>query len=339
MPAHTRTVCLEFFGQARDAIPSIVEIKRLPRCSPKAKPRRRDARRASSIWTSAICARSATRPSPSARPAEDGAARRHRRRRRRRGGAPPPRRWCASPTPAAARASSPSAPRRAANSGSTAPRTAAIAKHTNAFKINEDVVIPLERLGEYTDAIERINIELSIANKLAAARCARRVFCRANCRSPSTAKPAGARVPGRPARGARELLARVRARWRYLLEPSTCRWPRRAPTRCPASPPDARGASVFSRAAGPQHPRVSWKHEVRAELRQFSRPRFAPDPRGLRRDAQARPAWPRVRRAAHARGRRQRAHQHPGQLRQLRDAAGRQRRGGAHHAAGARSTA
>ena len=45
-------------------------------------------------------------------------------------------------------------------------KTAAIAKHTNAFKINEDVVIPLERLGEYTDAIERINIELSIQNKL-----------------------------------------------------------------------------------------------------------------------------------------------------------------------------
>ena len=45
-------------------------------------------------------------------------------------------------------------------------RTAAIAQHTNAFKINEDVVIPLERMGEYTDAIERINIELSIKNKL-----------------------------------------------------------------------------------------------------------------------------------------------------------------------------
>ena len=27
MPKHTRTVCLEFFGQARDAIPAIVEIK------------------------------------------------------------------------------------------------------------------------------------------------------------------------------------------------------------------------------------------------------------------------------------------------------------------------
>ena len=45
-------------------------------------------------------------------------------------------------------------------------RTAAIAKHTNAFKINEDVVIPLPRLGDYSDGIERINIELSIANKL-----------------------------------------------------------------------------------------------------------------------------------------------------------------------------
>ena len=45
-------------------------------------------------------------------------------------------------------------------------RTAAIAKHTNAFKINEDVVIPLPRLGDYSDGIERINIELSILNKL-----------------------------------------------------------------------------------------------------------------------------------------------------------------------------
>ncbi len=45
-------------------------------------------------------------------------------------------------------------------------RTAAIAKHTNAFKINEDVVIPLLKLGDYSDGIERINIELSIDNKL-----------------------------------------------------------------------------------------------------------------------------------------------------------------------------
>ena len=45
-------------------------------------------------------------------------------------------------------------------------RTAAISKHTNAFKVNEDVVIPLPRMGEYCDGIERINIELSIRNKL-----------------------------------------------------------------------------------------------------------------------------------------------------------------------------
>ena len=45
-------------------------------------------------------------------------------------------------------------------------RTAAISKHTNAFKINEDVVIPLERLGDYTDGVERLNIEMSLRNKL-----------------------------------------------------------------------------------------------------------------------------------------------------------------------------
>ncbi|WP_396268987.1 DUF3683 domain-containing protein [Ideonella sp.] len=48
-------------------------------------------------------------------------------------------------------------------------RTAAISKHTNAFKVNEDVVIPLERMGEYTLGIERINIELSLRNKIALA--------------------------------------------------------------------------------------------------------------------------------------------------------------------------
>ncbi|MFZ2268162.1 MAG: DUF3683 domain-containing protein [Azonexus sp.] len=46
-------------------------------------------------------------------------------------------------------------------------RTAAISRHTNAFKVNEDVVIPLPRMGDYCDGIERINIELSTRNKLA----------------------------------------------------------------------------------------------------------------------------------------------------------------------------
>lgn len=47
-------------------------------------------------------------------------------------------------------------------------KTAAIAAHTNAFKINEDVVIPIERLADYSEGIERINIEYSLANKLRA---------------------------------------------------------------------------------------------------------------------------------------------------------------------------
>ena len=45
-------------------------------------------------------------------------------------------------------------------------RTAAISAHTNAFKVNEDVVIPLERLADYSRGIEQINIEQSIGNKL-----------------------------------------------------------------------------------------------------------------------------------------------------------------------------
>lgn len=45
-------------------------------------------------------------------------------------------------------------------------RTAAIAKHTNAFKVNEDIVIPLEKLAEYNKGVERINIEQSLKNKI-----------------------------------------------------------------------------------------------------------------------------------------------------------------------------
>jgi FAD/FMN-containing dehydrogenase/Fe-S oxidoreductase len=44
-------------------------------------------------------------------------------------------------------------------------RMAAIARHTRAFKLNEDVVIPLDRLSEYNDYVEHLNIENSIVNK------------------------------------------------------------------------------------------------------------------------------------------------------------------------------
>ena len=45
-------------------------------------------------------------------------------------------------------------------------RTAAISAHTNAFKINEDVVIPLENLSAYNRGIEILNIERSMLNKI-----------------------------------------------------------------------------------------------------------------------------------------------------------------------------
>ena len=97
-------------------------------------------------------------------------------------------------------------------------RTAAIARHTNAFKINEDVVIPLERLGEYSDGIERINIELSIQNKLR--------LCEALLQYLSGSLPVdkmGTDLPrsellGERAQHASAHVESVRDRWQWLLD-------------------------------------------------------------------------------------------------------------------------
>ena len=100
-------------------------------------------------------------------------------------------------------------------------RTAAIAAHTNAFKINEDVVIPLARLAEYAEGIERINIEHSIQNKLAIIDAVRDyVATLASCPAyrPDTenAEEADAILSGKE-RAALELLDRAQARWQKLL--------------------------------------------------------------------------------------------------------------------------
>lgn len=42
----------------------------------------------------------------------------------------------------------------------------AIAKHTNAFKLNEDIVIPLEELPAFADFIERLNLRKELTNAL-----------------------------------------------------------------------------------------------------------------------------------------------------------------------------
>jgi FAD/FMN-containing dehydrogenase/Fe-S oxidoreductase len=97
-------------------------------------------------------------------------------------------------------------------------RTAAIAKHTNAFKINEDVVIPLERLGEYSDGIERINIELSLKNKIRLADAMEEFFQGELPLHQDTERVSGAELlGGRPA-AAVELVRAARARWNWLLD-------------------------------------------------------------------------------------------------------------------------
>jgi FAD/FMN-containing dehydrogenase/heterodisulfide reductase subunit C len=167
-PSHTRTVCLEFFGNAKDAVPSIVEIKDFMFAEQKrtgvmlAGLEHLDDRYLKAVGYATKSKRGAAL-----------------------GGVPKMVLFgdiAGNDADDVARATSEVV--RIANSRSgegfiaispearkkfwlDRKRTAAISKHTNAFKINEDVVIPLPRMAEYTDGIERINIELSLQNKLA----------------------------------------------------------------------------------------------------------------------------------------------------------------------------
>jgi len=173
MPQHTRTVCLEFFGNAKDAVPSIVEIKNFMFAEQKrsgvllAGLEHLDDR-----YLRAVGYATKSKRGTQAQPGSSITV---------------PKMVLfgdisGDDADAVARVTSEVV--RIANSrhgeGFVAispearkkfwldrKRTAAISKHTNAFKINEDVVIPLPRMAEYTDGIERINIELSLHNKLA----------------------------------------------------------------------------------------------------------------------------------------------------------------------------
>lgn len=163
MPKHTRTVCLEFFGQARDAIPSIVEIKDyLDRCTLQGGATLAGLEHLDERYLKAVGYTTKSKRGVLPKMAlfgdivgddENAVA------------------MAASEVIRIANqrvgegfiAVSPEARKKFWLDRA---KTAAISKHTNAFKINEDVVIPLPRMGEYTDGIERINIELSLQNKL-----------------------------------------------------------------------------------------------------------------------------------------------------------------------------
>ena len=100
-------------------------------------------------------------------------------------------------------------------------KTAAISKHTNAFKLNEDVVIPLPKMGEYTDAIERLNIELSIENKLELVDALRDYmaspFTLGKTDDAELDRLPRSEILGDRVEQALELLAYIRQRWHWLL--------------------------------------------------------------------------------------------------------------------------
>ncbi|MEY6433164.1 DUF3683 domain-containing protein [Thioalkalicoccus limnaeus] len=101
-------------------------------------------------------------------------------------------------------------------------RTAAISRHTNAFKINEDVVIPLERLADYSRGIERLNIEQSIANKLRIMEAVLEYLGGplAEARDPADyeASAEAAAILAAKRDAAREIVNRALRRWRTVLD-------------------------------------------------------------------------------------------------------------------------
>jgi len=213
LPTHTRTVCLEFYGQVREAVPAIVEIKdyldqrpggvqlaglehlderyvKAVGYAPKAKRHGRpkmvligdivgDDENAVALATSEvvrIC---------NARGAEGFVA---------------------------------ITPETRKKFWLDRSRTAAIAKHTNAFKVNEDVVIPLDRMGDYCDGIERFNIELSIRNKLRLADALTEFLHGELPLHRGEATVDAEELIGDRRAHALELLSKVRARWQWIFD-------------------------------------------------------------------------------------------------------------------------
>jgi FAD/FMN-containing dehydrogenase/Fe-S oxidoreductase len=217
MPEHTRTVCLEFFGNAKDAVPSIVEIKDFMFAEQKrtgtllAGLEHLDDRYLKAVGYATKSKRGGL---PKMVLIGDIAG---------------------DDADAVARATSEVV--RLANSRSgegfiaisaearkkfwlDRKRTAAISRHTNAFKVNEDVVIPLPRMAEYTDGIERINIELSLRNKLQLCNALDDFFARGQLplgKSDDAADLASPELLEDRVQQARNLIGEVRTLWQQWL--------------------------------------------------------------------------------------------------------------------------
>ncbi|MGF6970949.1 FAD/FMN-containing dehydrogenase/Fe-S oxidoreductase [Paraburkholderia sp. WC7.3g] len=283
MPAHTRTVCLEFFGQAREAIPSIVEIKDyLFETSRQGGAILAGLEHLDERYLRAVGYATKSKRNAFPKMVLIGDI-------------------VGSDADAVAQATSEVVRMANGKSGEgfvavsaearkrfwlDRSRTAAIAKHTNAFKINEDVVIPLDRMGEYTDGIERINIELSLKNKLQLVDALEAFFkggklpelINAGKSDDANEIPSAELLEDR-VQQALDLLARVRTRWEfvrdkldlslreaqyYLVGLGYESLAERFADRVDAQP----DATVFHLAQD-RTIRVSWKQEIRAELRQI----------------------------------------------------------------------
>jgi FAD/FMN-containing dehydrogenase/Fe-S oxidoreductase len=150
-------------------------------------------------------------------------------------------------------------------------RTAAISRHTNAFKLNEDVVIPLPRMGDYCDGIERINIELSIRNKLALCDSLADFLAGELPLHRGDANLDNALLIGDQRQAAEEAIAAVRTRWQWLLDhldlPLSEAEPQFAALGIEAGPLTNKASQpiLFHRLQD-YSVRVSWKNELKPQL-------------------------------------------------------------------------
>ena len=218
MPKHTRTVCLEFFGQARESIPSIVEIKEyLDQTAKTTGATLAGLEHLDERYLRAVGYETKSRRAELPKMAlfgdivgddEDAVAQ----------AASEVVRLASRRTGEGFVAVSPEARKKFWLDRA---RTAAISRHTNAFKVNEDVVIPLPRMGEYTDAIERINIELSAKNKFKLLDALDQYLAGdlpvVKNDDGSANDQSKLEVIGDRALDARAMIANVRARWHYWM--------------------------------------------------------------------------------------------------------------------------
>ncbi|MGF6243069.1 FAD/FMN-containing dehydrogenase/Fe-S oxidoreductase [Paraburkholderia sp. GAS38] len=279
MPAHTRTVCLEFFGQARDAIPSIVEIKDyLFETSKKGGAILAGLEHLDERYLRAVGYATKSKRNAFPKMVLIGDI-------------------VGDDADAVAQATSEVVRMANGKSGEgfvavnaearkrfwlDRSRTAAIAKHTNAFKINEDVVIPLNRMGEYTDGIERINIELSIKNKLQLLDALEAFFKAGKLplgKSDDANEIPSAELLEDRVQHALDLLKQVRTRWEFLRDKLDLSLREaqhylvglgyEALAEKFADRADAQPDATVFHVTQDRTIRVSWKQEVRAELRQI----------------------------------------------------------------------